>query len=234
MSQEPSLTSSYANYSHPVTSSYSVASASEPSRLPPPPSYPPYIPSHSSYTSRPHPPAPPVMPWRETPAVVPAPTSAPASYNSNYSYPTAPVAPYSGHSHYDSRMPPSAGYAPYSRPDNFGSFSNLRHQDWSSVNLIPFEKNFYREHPAVRVRSESEVRIYREKHAMSVFGSNIPKPVENFEEGCFPEYISKMLSSQGFAHPTPIQAQVIKNASIIKFINYLFLSLGMAYGNVWS
>ena len=124
-------------------------------------------------------------------------------------------------------MPPSNNYAPYPTPygrtnDTFGSFSNLHHQDWSSVNLIPFEKNFYREHPAVRARSDAEVQLYREKHAMTVFGSNIPKPVENFEEGCFPEYISKMLSSQGFAHPTAIQAQVRHIIFCPLLINFLY------------
>lgn len=104
------------------------------------------------------------------------------------------------------------GFSPYppSHTDSFGSFGNLHRVNWSSTELIPFEKNFYREHPSVAQRSEFEVRAYREKHEMSVFGSNIPKPVQSFEEGCFPDYISKMLHGQGFSTPTSIQAQVRK------------------------
>ena len=229
ISHEPPVARSYSGYSRPVSSSFAP-------EIPPPritlPTYPSIVPSRPAtyYPSHPHPPAPPVMPWREP--------SAPAPHYSSYNYPSAQAAPYSSaYSHNDTRMPQNSGYAPYSAPsgrsDGFDSFTNLHRQDWSSFNLIPFEKNFYREHPAVRARSESEIKAYREKYAMSVFGSNIPKPVENFEEGCFPEYISKMLSGQGFAHPTAIQAQVSKIFTFMQSFTNLFF-LGMAYGNVWS
>lgn len=168
----------------------------------------PYISSQPAYSySHPAPPVTSSMPWRGN--------------NSNFTAPT----PYSSqnqssHSNYGGgyNSRPPLGNVPYGtgdRQDSFGSFSNLQRQNWSTSNLIPFEKNFYREHPSVRARSDEEVRLYREKHAMSIFGSNIPKPVHSFEEGCFPDFISKMLSGQGFSTPTAIQAQV----TLIIFIN---------------
>lgn len=159
---------------------------------------------------------------------VPPPFTAPSYHQPyapavpHYGYAPGPAAhampPYSGH-HYNPRPPMGgAGYMPYTPAghptDSFGSFANLHRQDWSKVNLVPFEKNFYREHESVKARSDFEVRDYRERHAMSIFGSDIPKPVHSFEEGCFPDYISRMLLSQGFSTPTAIQAQVNYQKSI--------------------
>lgn len=217
--QEPPVSLINSDYSRPLSSSY-VGSMAGLSRFPPPPRSPAYVPSslpYSSSYSRFPPSAPTSIPLKYTQTGA----AAHAPYNGGYNptvsappapAPPAPAPPYINRTNYNSRAP-SATYAPYSTPygrtDNFASFSNLHHQDWSSINLIPFEKNFYREHPCVKARSESEVKLYREKHSMTIYGSNIPKPVETFEEGCFPEYISKMLSNQGFAHPTAIQAQVM-------------------------
>ncbi|KAI9325289.1 putative ATP-dependent RNA helicase DDX5-like protein [Zopfochytrium polystomum] len=49
--------------------------------------------------------------------------------------------------------------------------------DWARVDLLPFQKDFYIQHPAVTARSESEVEQYRRKHEMSVAGRNPPRPV---------------------------------------------------------
>lgn len=207
-----------AYYPPPTTNSQTLNASSSAPAIPSSsiPTYPPYVsapyqqpppsaPYHNNPPySHPHPPAPPSMPWRDS-----APSNIPS-----YAYP--PASYERGRSDLRSRPePPSTmGYAPYGhsagRTDSFGSFSNLHRQNWSAMNLIPFEKNFYREHPVVSGRSEAQVEMYRQQHAMSVFGSNVPKPVQTFEEGSFPEYISKMLSSQGFDSPTAIQAQVRK------------------------
>lgn len=188
----------------PAPFSYSASTANNYSQ--PASSQAPPLPQSSNYSSSystssySRPPMPPAMPWKD--ASNSAPPSAP--YNQGYSAPHS--APYG--QRFDSRGASSSmGYTPYG-DSGFGSFSNLNRQDWSNMSLVPFEKNFYREHPDVKARSESEINAYRDLHAMSVFGSNIPKPVHNFDEGCFPEYISKMLSGQGFSTPTAIQAQV--------------------------
>lgn len=159
----------------------------------------------------------------------PAPPSIPVNSNYNpshqYSRPPAPPAmPWrDSNTHYN-----PSGYVPYGGVgDNFGSFSNLHRPDWQSSNLVPFEKNFYREHPKVKARSEEEVRAFRERHMMTVFGHDIPKPVESFEEGCFPEYIDKMLKSQGFSSPTTIQCQVssIGNFFLCLLANFYYCLL---------
>ena len=200
----PTVASSYAAAAPiPATSNYPFVIA--------PPTVPYYSSSsnnnNNSYSNS-HPPAPPAMPWKSGPSYG---SSSSGHGHGNQFASNSSAAPYNRYNSQTSTSS-SSGYAPYGqmggRADSFGSFSNLHRQDWSAMNLIPFEKNFYREHPAVKERSESQIQAYRQQHAMSVFGSSIPKPVQSFDEGCFPEYISKMLSGQGFASPTAIQAQV--------------------------
>ncbi len=53
-------------------------------------------------------------------------------------------------------------------------------------NIIPFEKNFYVEHPAVSALTEDEVAAYRRRREITVEGRNVPKPVRTFEEASFP------------------------------------------------
>ncbi|CAJ0632372.1 5092_t:CDS:10 [Entrophospora sp. SA101] len=89
--------------------------------------------------------------------------------------------------------------------NTFGS--SLVSQDWGSTSLPKFEKNFYKEHPNVIARSEAEVEEFRRKHEMKVFGQDIPKPVETFEEAKFPDYVLREVLSLGFQEPTPIQSQ---------------------------
>jgi len=52
--------------------------------------------------------------------------------------------------------------------------------------LTEFSKNFYREDPRVTNRSEEEIREFREKNEMKVFGVNVPRPVTSFDEAGFP------------------------------------------------
>ncbi|KAJ7569342.1 hypothetical protein O6H91_01G073900 [Diphasiastrum complanatum] len=74
-------------------------------------------------------------------------------------------------------------------------------------NLIPFEKNFYVEHPAVTALSEDAVAAYRRQREISVQGRNIPKPVRTFEETNFPDYVLQEVLKAGFTEPTAIQSQ---------------------------
>lgn len=53
-------------------------------------------------------------------------------------------------------------------------------------NLIPFEKNFYVEHPSVSSLTEDDVTAYRRRREITVEGRNVPKPVRTFEEASFP------------------------------------------------
>jgi ATP-dependent RNA helicase DDX5/DBP2 len=76
-----------------------------------------------------------------------------------------------------------------------------------SGELPAFEKDFYVEHASVQQRSEEEIREYRNKRDMHVEGSDVPRPVQSFEEAGFPEYVLDQINRAGFSEPTAIQAQ---------------------------
>jgi ATP-dependent RNA helicase DDX5/DBP2 len=52
--------------------------------------------------------------------------------------------------------------------------------------LTEFKKNFYVEDPRVSNRSENEIREFRDKNEMKVFGTNVPRPITSFDEAGFP------------------------------------------------
>ncbi|KAH2470876.1 ATP-dependent RNA helicase dbp2 [Aspergillus fumigatus] len=85
--------------------------------------------------------------------------------------------------------------------------AGLKKQDWDLDSLPKFEKSFYKEHPDVAARSEREVEEFRKKHEMTVQGRNVPRPVENFDEAGFPQYVLSEVKAQGFERPTAIQSQ---------------------------
>lgn len=79
--------------------------------------------------------------------------------------------------------------------------------DFTKTELVPFEKNFYLEHPDVTKRSEQEAEAWRASKQIVVRGTDIPKPVLTFEEASMPEYVLSELIKCGFEKPTPIQSQ---------------------------
>ncbi|KAF1352393.1 P-loop containing nucleoside triphosphate hydrolase protein [Delphinella strobiligena] len=85
--------------------------------------------------------------------------------------------------------------------------SGLQKQDWDLDTMPKFEKSFYKEHPDVAARSQAEVDAFRKEHAIAVQGTNIPKPVETFDEAGFPGYVMTEVKGQGFSKPTAIQCQ---------------------------
>lgn len=70
-----------------------------------------------------------------------------------------------------------------------------------------FEKSFYKEHPDVSARSTQEVEAFRKENEMTVYGKDVPRPVQTFDEAGFPQYVMSEVKAQGFAKPTPIQSQ---------------------------
>ena len=85
---------------------------------------------------------------------------------------------------------------------------NLCKPKWDNFTLIPFEKHFYNPHPNLLNADPRAVEKYRgEKEITIVRGSDIPNPITNFNEGGFPDYVTKEVQKQGFTEPTPIQAQ---------------------------
>ncbi|KAL5629074.1 hypothetical protein BROUX41_002465 [Berkeleyomyces rouxiae] len=88
-----------------------------------------------------------------------------------------------------------------------GMGAGLRQQEWDLATMPKFEKHFYKEHEDVTNRSDEDVKAFREKHSMSVIGTDIPKPVESFDEAGFPRYVIDEVKAQGFPAPTAIQSQ---------------------------
>lgn len=79
--------------------------------------------------------------------------------------------------------------------------------DGHSQELTPFNKDFYKEHPAVRDRSDEEILRFKEQAAITTFGQDVPKPCFSFEEANFPSSIIRTVETAGFTAPTPIQSQ---------------------------
>ncbi|QPG93914.1 ATP-dependent RNA helicase dbp2 [Epichloe festucae Fl1] len=97
------------------------------------------------------------------------------------------------------------GFGGGDRMNNLGS--GLQKQEWDFSALPKFEKSFYKESPDVTNRSPAEVDAFRRKHQMTIAGSDIPKPVETFDEAGFPRYVMDEVKAQGFPAPTAIQSQ---------------------------
>jgi ATP-dependent RNA helicase DDX5/DBP2 len=85
--------------------------------------------------------------------------------------------------------------------------AGLSQIDFANTELVPFEKNFYIEHPDVTKRSEQEANEWRASKNISVSGTDVPKPVMTFDEASMPEYVLTEVLKCGFATPTPIQSQ---------------------------
>lgn len=96
---------------------------------------------------------------------------------------------------------PSGGF----QSSNLGA--NLSNIDFGRTELVPFEKDFYIEHPDVTRRSEQEAAAWRASKQIVVNGTDIPKPVFTFEEASMPEYVLNEVLKCGFEKPTPIQSQ---------------------------
>uniref|UniRef100_A0AAZ3RXX1 RNA helicase n=1 Tax=Oncorhynchus tshawytscha TaxID=74940 RepID=A0AAZ3RXX1_ONCTS len=92
-----------------------------------------------------------------------------------------------------------------------GKFGNpgerLRKKHWNMDELPKFEKNFYQEHPDVTRRPPQEVENYLRSKDVTVKGRDCPKPMMKFHEANFPNYVMDVIAKQGWAEPTPIQAQ---------------------------
>ncbi|KAK4226097.1 Rapamycin-insensitive companion of mTOR, N-term-domain-containing protein [Podospora fimiseda] len=91
------------------------------------------------------------------------------------------------------------------RMSNLGA--GLHKQEWDMSALPKFEKSFYKEDPAVSSRSPAEVEKFRRDHSMVIHGSDVPRPVETFDEAGFPRYVMDEVKAQGFPAPTAIQSQ---------------------------
>ncbi|KAI0879710.1 P-loop containing nucleoside triphosphate hydrolase protein [Hypoxylon argillaceum] len=85
--------------------------------------------------------------------------------------------------------------------------AGLSKPTWDLGTLPKFEKSFYKEDDAVAQRPSSEVERFRRDHQITIAGSDVPKPVETFDEAGFPRYVMDEVKAQGFPAPTAIQSQ---------------------------
>lgn len=73
--------------------------------------------------------------------------------------------------------------------------------------MTPFQKNFYRPFETVLHRTPQDTQKYLTKNEITLKGRDIPGPILEFHEGCFPDYAMREITKQGFEKPTAIQAQ---------------------------
>lgn len=64
--------------------------------------------------------------------------------------------------------------------------AGLKKPTFDLSTLPKFEKNFYREAESVKNRSEREVDEFRRRKEIRVYGKQVPRPVETFDEAGFP------------------------------------------------
>jgi superfamily II DNA/RNA helicase len=83
----------------------------------------------------------------------------------------------------------------------------LRKPQWDSVQLTPFQKNFYQESASVALRSDDEIQAFLAEHKITLQGTNIPRPIFEFEETGFPPALISQMQKIGWTKPTAIQAQ---------------------------
>ncbi|XP_068159789.1 ATP-dependent RNA helicase p62 [Drosophila tropicalis] len=83
-------------------------------------------------------------------------------------------------------------------------------QDKTGQKFVPLKSDIYQEHLIVKRRSPREVEMFRLRNEITIGGNGsqeVPNPIQSFDEVSFDGLISRALNRQGYANPTPIQAQ---------------------------
>ncbi|KAJ3701416.1 hypothetical protein LUZ61_005121 [Rhynchospora tenuis] len=122
-------------------------------------------------------------------------------------------------SRYDSRAADPGSYRDRRSEGGLGgsgagsySYSSSKREEEAAAaaeldGLPRFEKNFYVESASVAAMTEEEVEAYRRKREITVEGKDVPKPVKEFKDVGFPDYVIQEIEKAGFVEPTPIQSQ---------------------------
>ncbi|KAH7935452.1 hypothetical protein HPB52_008070 [Rhipicephalus sanguineus] len=125
-------------------------------------------------------------------------------------------------------LPTCGGSTCQSKKDNkVGWF--LRKPNWKNIQLQPFEKNLYEEHPATASRSMADVETYRKANCVSVKGRDVPKPILALEESNFPDFNVKGIEAGwDYTLPTRIEANCwpIEHSEQAKQIHTVASELG--------
>ena len=93
------------------------------------------------------------------------------------------------------------------RSKEMGAGSSLKKINFDLSKMLKFEKNFYHENPVVTARSQQDIDAFNTSSEITTQGHNIPRPVFNFNELNLPMELAAVIHQQGWATPTPIQAQ---------------------------
>jgi len=80
---------------------------------------------------------------------------------------------------------------------------NLRAIDWTTVDLTPFRKNFYK--PLMNI-AQTDIDEFLRANEITLRGTELPTPNMEFHDEVFPDYVMSSVRRQGFEKPTAIQA----------------------------
>ena len=85
--------------------------------------------------------------------------------------------------------------------------SGLKKIDWTNEELVPFKKNFHVEHAEITSMPNEVCRKFLMDSSITIKGvAPIPKPLIKFEHAQLPDYILRLVKSEGFSNPTAIQS----------------------------
>ena len=90
------------------------------------------------------------------------------------------------------------------RPE-FGS--GLKKKNWQDIELVSHKATIYTPLQSATERDQTEVESFRRENAISIVrgADKTPNPTMSFDETGFPDEIMKVLQSEGFDKPMPIQ-----------------------------
>ncbi|KAH1016477.1 hypothetical protein HUJ04_007689 [Dendroctonus ponderosae] len=101
-------------------------------------------------------------------------------------------------------------------PDKKRIIDPLPPIDHSQFEYKPFQKNFYIEHPEIKMMSNEKVDQLvlelRGTYDLTVKGTDVPKPVASFAHFGFDDKLLKTIIKAEYSSPTPIQAQAVPAA----------------------
>uniref|UniRef100_A0A674D152 RNA helicase n=1 Tax=Salmo trutta TaxID=8032 RepID=A0A674D152_SALTR len=109
------------------------------------------------------------------------------------------------------RSSPFSSLLSWGGPPPMKKFGNpgelLRKKKWDLDELPKFEKNFYNEHPELRM-TPYDIDEFRRRKEITVSGTGCPRAITSFHQAQFPQYVMDVLLSQDFKEPTSIQDMV--------------------------
>uniref|UniRef100_A0A0B7AT53 RNA helicase n=1 Tax=Arion vulgaris TaxID=1028688 RepID=A0A0B7AT53_9EUPU len=112
---------------------------------------------------------------------------------------------FGGRDNFGGRGGGSGGYHNSMKGSQLGQ--QMRKPKWDMASLQKFEKNFYKEHPAVSNRNPEDIQMFHSDKQITVCGKDVPNPIFTFEECSFPDYVMNQIKRNSWPAPTSIQSQ---------------------------